>query len=118
MNTPLGIQSLVGAELSEVAFVRDYVELHFDGPVIRALTRPFVESNGTSTRFPTPGSRDALCSLIGQVVETVTETENVSVRVLFRNGSAFVVPLDPDSYEGPEAMHFQIERTALVQVWN
>jgi hypothetical protein len=33
------IEDLVGEEISGICFVRDYVELHFDGPVLRILTR-------------------------------------------------------------------------------
>ena len=31
------LASLVGDELSAICFVRDYVELHFDGPVLRLM---------------------------------------------------------------------------------
>lgn len=36
-----GLRHLVGLEVSAVSFVRDYVELHFDGPVLRAVSDPF-----------------------------------------------------------------------------
>jgi hypothetical protein len=34
---------ILGEPLSAVAFVRDYVEFHFDGPVLRAISNPRVE---------------------------------------------------------------------------
>jgi len=52
------VESLAGEELSAVSFVRDYVEFHFDGPVLRALTNPRVEIDGETISFPEPGSRD------------------------------------------------------------
>ena len=47
------IGDLVGEELSEVAFVRDYVEFHFDGPVLRALADP--EQVGPEAAHFVPG---------------------------------------------------------------
>lgn len=38
-----GIEGLIGEELNVVSFVMDYVEFHFNGPVLRALTKPTVE---------------------------------------------------------------------------
>ncbi|MCR6689355.1 hypothetical protein [Cellulomonas sp.] len=64
---------LVGAEVGGVAFVRDYVEIHFDGPILRALSAPVVEMDGTGGRFPSEGSRDRLCQLIGRTVLAAQE---------------------------------------------
>ncbi len=64
---------LVGAEVGGVAFVRDYVEVHFDGPVLRALSAPILEIDGTEVRFPSEGSRDRLCLLIGRTVLAARE---------------------------------------------
>ena len=58
-------ESLVGEEFNAVAFVMDYVEFDFNGPILRALSPPRLEHEGGIFTFPEPGSRDALCSLIG-----------------------------------------------------
>ena len=63
------LEDLVGWELSTVAFVRDYVEFHFDGPILRSLARPIVCAGSARHEFPEVGSRDALCDLIGREVE-------------------------------------------------
>jgi hypothetical protein len=60
---------LAGCELSAVCFVRSYVELHFDGPVLRLLAPPFVSTKRQTFEFPNEGSRDVLCTLIGRTVE-------------------------------------------------
>ena len=65
------IQSLPGEILNAVAFVMDYVEFHFNGPVLRAFTNPVVDAGGSQIAFDQPGSRDALCSLIGAEVGSV-----------------------------------------------
>ena len=45
------VEDLVGEELAAVAFVRDYVEFHFDGPVLTSLTDPIAVVDGESAYF-------------------------------------------------------------------
>jgi hypothetical protein len=67
------LRDLAGAQLSAICFVRDYVELHFDGTILRSLSEPVVVTPAGRWTLPQEGSRDALCQLIGHVVETATE---------------------------------------------
>jgi hypothetical protein len=112
------VESLVGEQLSAVAFVQDYVELHFDGPLIRALVNPIVFSNGARISFPGPGSRDALCQFIGRKVLKVQLQEQASLTCHFEGGDSITIPLDHNSHRPPEAMHFQASSTDTPQVWN
>lgn len=112
------IESLAGEELSAVSFVRDYVEFHFDGPVLRALTDPRVELGGESAVFPARGSRDLLCALIGRTVRLVEARDGVHIRLTFEDGAQLTLPLDDASYVGPEGAHFQSTVTGPVQVWS
>jgi hypothetical protein len=112
------IESLVGEQLSAVSFVQDYVEFHFDGPVIRALTNPIVATATGRVQVPAPGSRDALCSLIAQRVNGVEHEDNIQLRLNFGVGESLTIPLDEASHLGPEAMHFQSSPTGPVQVWS
>jgi hypothetical protein len=98
--------SLVGEELNTVAFVMDYVEFHFNGPRVRALTNPIVRTTAGEIQFPAPGSRDALCSLIGQEVRGASLRDEHSLEFSFNSGAALIIPLDPGSYIGPEALHW------------
>jgi hypothetical protein len=97
---------LVGEELNAVAFVMDYVEFHFNGPVLRALADPAIESNGVRQRFPEPGSRDALCALIGTEVERVDVREGDCIELWTNVGHTLTIPLDEGSRIGSEAAHF------------
>ncbi len=119
MNHPPrdSIESITGEQLSAVSFVQDYVEFHFDGPVIRALTNPMALTNQRRTEFPAAGSRDQLCAFIGRTVATVDLREHEALRIDFGSGDAIVVPLDDASYRGPEALHFQVAPTAPPQVY-
>lgn len=103
--------ALTGGELDTVAFVRDYVELRIDYNVLRCMTGPIVISDGREVRFPSEGSRDALCGLIGGVVEKVEITAD-AIELRMASGESLICPLDRRSRtlaEGavlPEALHF------------
>lgn len=99
------LESLVGEELSAVSFVRDYVEFHFDGPLIRALNNPLANVGGKAVLFPEAGSRDALCSFVGKTVTRVKFKEHVELSLAFDNGQ-ITIPLDDASYRGQESFHW------------
>ena len=71
MGDDAGPRSLVGLEISAVCFVRDYVELHFDGPVLRALSRPFGLYGCLGWRFPEGNSPTVMRYYIGKAVDGV-----------------------------------------------
>ena len=109
MNTGRpGIETLEGEELNGVAFVMDYVELHFNGPVLRCLAPPTVAGAKGSYTFPLAGSRDALCALIGATVSSVEIAEGRHIRVTFNEARAVTIPLAPEARIGPEAATFQM----------
>jgi len=103
VNIPFRI--LIGKELNTVAFVMDYVEFHFNGPRIRALTNPIVRTPKGTFQFPFQGSRDELCSLIGHVVRDIVLRDGHSLEISF-SSNTLTVPLDPKSYLGSEALHW------------
>jgi hypothetical protein len=118
VSTRRKIQSLVGEELSAVSFVRDYVEFHFDGPVFRAMVGPIVTQGYISIAFPEPGSRDALCELIGLAVREVVVQKDIAIELRFAGGQVVRVPLDEASRTGPEAAHFMGEHIhSPLDVW-
>ena len=101
-----------------MSFVRDYVEFHFDGPVLRVFAGPILATEAGRWHFPGPGSRDALCSLIGRVVREVVVQDAVSIELRFQGGERLSIPLDSASRVGPEAAHFQAELVnAPLDVW-
>ena len=98
------LEDLGGRELSTVAFVRDYVEFHFDGPILRSLARPIVHAGGVRHEFPEAGSRDALCGLIGRVVEGADDLpDRLSLR--FSDDAILDIPKASDD-AGAEVAHF------------
>ncbi|MFC9338435.1 hypothetical protein ACFT0G_19870 [Streptomyces sp. NPDC057020] len=98
------IRLLIGHEVSAVSFVRDYVELHFDGPVLRCLADPVGVYDGSEWRFPEPGSLDLMRNYIGETVDD-SELDPDRIIALRFGRHRFVVPLDDGSSRGPESAH-------------
>jgi hypothetical protein len=94
---------LLGREISAVCFVRDYVELHFDGPIVRALTDPFGLYGCQTWRFPQGNALARMRSYIGLVVDDFVIVPDQYAQVSFGEHS-FTIPLDAPSRSGPEAL--------------
>jgi hypothetical protein len=112
-----GIEAITGEPISSVAFVHDYVEIHFDGKIVRSLSMPTVRLGDILHTFPAPGSRDALCSLIGQTVERVVATEDECIEIALVGGNRIFIPLEPGARVGPEAAHYVPGRDEPIIVW-
>jgi hypothetical protein len=111
------LQFLVGEPLNAVSFVMDYVELHFNGSYVRCLAPPVVERGGRVGRFPEPGSRDALCTLIGAEVRAIRAVDGGELRVEFSDGALVTVSLSHEGRDSPEALHFHNRDTGETQFW-
>jgi len=82
------ISDLIGEDLNAVCFVMDYVEFHFNGPVLRALSNPMVSTSSGVWTFPESGSRDQLTTLIGLTVVQVSVRDEEAISLDFSNGSS------------------------------
>ncbi|MET7302546.1 site-specific integrase [Embleya sp. NPDC005575] len=87
-----------------MSFVRDYVELHFGGPVLRALSDPVGVYGGREWRFPEPGSLELMRCYIGETVDGC-ELDPDRILALDFGEHRFIVPLDSDTSGGPESAH-------------
>lgn len=95
------LQALVGAELSSVVFVRDYLQLDFDGPRLTLYVWPQVVIGDEVRRLGDLGYRDALCALIGQVVRSAADSTDTGLLVILETGSVVTKP-EPAELSGPE----------------
>ncbi|HXN46662.1 MAG TPA: hypothetical protein VN893_08470 [Bryobacteraceae bacterium] len=103
------MHELIDRPLASVEFVRDYIQLHFDGPTLTAYTPPtFRSASSEVLAWAQAGYRDALCDLIGSVVHCI-EVQPDAVCLKFEGGSAVCVSLRDDDYRGPEALQFLTE---------
>ena len=100
---------LVGREVSGVAFMRDGVEFHFDGPVLRSRGDPQVAIGEAVYCFPKPGSRDALCLVIGATIESFSLDDVRHLEFTTSSGCRVRLPLRAGG-----VLHFKADR--LLQV--
>jgi hypothetical protein len=108
---------LVGEDLSAVVFVRDYLQLQFDGPGLSAFSaRVTVFVDGTTAAFGEPPFANVILSLIGQTVQDVQCEHEQEFRIIFTSGSRIVVSLRPEHYVGPEVLEFhdRDDRTVVI----
>jgi hypothetical protein len=111
------IDDLKGKEISTVAFVRDYVEFHFDGPILRSIADPRITIHDRVFQFPDRGSRDALCGVIGSTVTSIELQEGRSCELAVSNDARITIPLDIEHQHGYESMHFCIPGVQPMYIW-
>lgn len=111
------LREIIGQPVSGIAFVQDYVEIHFDGKILRALARPHIRTDADSSVFPHSGSRDALCSLIGKSVLNVQVHETVEIELRFSGNTSVLIPLAERWRDGPEAAHYVPGENEPIEVW-
>ena len=96
---------MVGREISAVTFARDGVEFHYDGPVLRSLADPRVAIGEAVYCFPKPGSRDALCLVIGATVQSLSLDEARHLEFTTSNGCQVRLPVRAGG-----VLHFRADR--------
>jgi hypothetical protein len=107
---------LMGEEINEISFVMDYVEVHFNGPKLTCFGNPIVEREGRRSVFPEPGSRDALCNLIGEIPGRIIVVPDQAIILFMNSGCTLSVPLDQRSAVGRESALLHGVRDTLF-VW-
>lgn len=97
---------LIGREVSAVCFARDYVELHFDGPIVRAISNPLGSwaSAHRGWHYPERDSATVMLRFIGRVVDDFALVAGKFAQLSFGE-DAFTIPLIDESRKGPEALH-------------
>jgi hypothetical protein len=88
---PPAFPVVTGRRLGAVAFHMASIELDFSGVRVRINGNPAVVCGVQRYRYPDPGSRDALCSLIGARVERVGMVTPERIDVSFDSGCDLVV---------------------------
>ena len=74
-------QVIIGEQLSAIAFVQDYVQLHFDGPRLTIFYHAVFRLGDQTFPGGKPGFRDALCNNIAKKVTEarVAYGDNISI---------------------------------------
>jgi hypothetical protein len=99
------LKILVGRELSSVEFVRDYIQLRFDGPCLTLVTNPVLEILNDEYTRTTPGFCDALCNFIGYRVEEAILNEEIAI-LRIENDRKIKISLKSSDRKAEEAIIF------------
>jgi hypothetical protein len=97
------LKILENCELSGVTFIRDYLQLHFDGPLLNGYIWPILTIGGNAITIKASGYRDALCAQIGkQIASAVQVNEQIVLR--FNDCSEISFSLKAEDQIGPETV--------------
>tara|TARA_R110000823_G_scaffold216426_1_gene345983 strand:+ start:820 stop:1155 length:336 start_codon:yes stop_codon:yes gene_type:complete len=99
------IEKLKGEQLSAVTFVQDYLQLHFDGPLLNVYSPLTISSGENKETSWSPNFRNALCAQIAKQV-TQVELAETYLRLTFSDQSSVSISLAENDYTGPEAVYF------------
>lgn len=108
--------SLESDELSAVCFVRDYIELHFDGPVL-ALYGDVTVQNGNEIRNErTEGFRDWLCRNIGRRLASIGPLDGNEIELKFHGNDVIRVRGRSLGLEFAQFTNFPERKTQMWEV--
>jgi hypothetical protein len=111
------LRALERRELAAVTFVRDYVQLQFDGPTITAVTLPSVSNSGKVFAPESPGWRDQLCDRIGKRVTRAKVRPRECLQVDFIDGASIAISLRPEDARCQESAVFDDRESKTLATW-
>ena len=100
-------KELVGNTLSGITFVMDYLQLQFNPPPTLNVYTPISVQVGTArASFGEAPFANLALSQIGKEVKSVVFSLHDAMTISFVDGSAFVISLKEQDYDGPEAINY------------
>lgn len=97
---------LIGEDLSGVTFVRDYLQLQFNPPLmINAYTPVTVRCGEDTAIFGEEGFANLLLAQLNKHVRAVEFTTDKALDIIFADEPRISVSLRPADYVGPEALN-------------
>lgn len=103
---PHALSELVGSDLAAVIFVRDYLQLQFDGGTVNLYLWPRIRRENMVLNHLSAGYSDTLISLINTPLSRVDDVLDLGLVFDFAGGSRLTVPLDDPDFSGPEIAVF------------
>ena len=96
---------LVGARLTSVQFILNYLILGFDERgALTTLVWPEINQGGERSTLGMPGYRDALCSLIERLAKGVKMEMDETISIDFDDGTELRIPLQSYKEAGERAI--------------
>jgi hypothetical protein len=99
------LSRLIGAQLTSVQFVMDYLILGFDERgALTTLVWPEIFNENKKITFERTGYRDELCSLIQKTLQNATMESDETISLGFENGTEIRIPLRSYRHSGERAI--------------
>ncbi len=98
---------LENREVSAVTFIREYLQLHFDGPFLNVYIWPRVQMPDQIFDQSMPGYRDALCGRIGKIIVAGVEEKKVRLALHFADDVVLEISLRPEDRATSEVAMLQ-----------
>ncbi len=80
-----------GKLLRSVRFYSRSIQLDLTGIRLELTGNPLIACGGARVRYPEPGSRDAICSLIGDRIQSVNTPSFERIEISFVSGCELVI---------------------------
>jgi hypothetical protein len=110
------LKQLIGAQLSSVEFVQDYLQLRFDGQCLTVYGEVHqIFCSQSSVSWSQPGYRDTLCDLITHQIRKTELLPNEKISLTFDNESVWSMSLREEDRRGPEALMY-VDRSNKIWV--
>ena len=85
------VPDLTGRSLASIRFFSDIIEFDFGGVLVVSRDNAVVVTGLQRVRFPDPGSHEALCTLIGAVVDTTRTAPGERIEIRFNADRHLIV---------------------------
>ena len=86
------LPDLGGRSITAVKFLPNAILLEIGSTRMELRGNPLIVCGSQRTRFPDTGSRDALCSLIGDRIESVHAPSLERIEIRFMSGCELIIP--------------------------
>jgi hypothetical protein len=86
------VPDLTGRTLTSVRFHIGGIQLELSGMRVDVKGNPLIITGLQRIRYPEPGSRDALCALVGDKIDAVRAPSAERIEIHFASGSELVIP--------------------------
>jgi hypothetical protein len=114
------LRRLENLDLAAVIFVRNYLQLQFDGdsldcyPMLNVITSPQLCTSNEQHGWGQPGFRDSLCDQISRVVTSVTCEPGSCVSIEFDSSARLVIPMLVEFTTAAESLILSFGNDSLV----
>jgi hypothetical protein len=107
---------LIGKELAGIGFVRDYIEITFDGPILRYFVLPVLKINNELIDSKNINWRNSLCLLIGDIVTDTVSKNDIHIEIIFKSGKKLIVDMVKNPPRG-EMLNYLPYSNGPISVW-